>query len=140
MPRRTLTHYVIVRADLPIGFLAAQVVHAAGESSPGRLPEGTNAVVLAVPNEAALRAMAERLAAASVAHVVVHEPDAPWNGQMTAIGLFPVSNRGRLRPILSALPLLGKAPRCPDCVNSTSGYCYEHNGGLRKEAPLRTAD
>jgi peptidyl-tRNA hydrolase len=108
MPRRTLTHYVIVRADLPIGFLAAQVVHAAGESSPGRLPEGTNAVVLAVPNEAALRAMAERLAAASVAHVVVHEPDAPWNGQMTAIGLFPVSNRGRLRPMLSALPLLGK--------------------------------
>lgn len=100
------THYVVVRADLPLGFLAAQVVHAAGESSPGKLPEGTNAVVLAVPDEAALRQLAARLTAAGAEHVLICEPDAPWSGAATAIGLAPVADRARLRALLSSLPLL----------------------------------
>lgn len=104
----SLTHYVVVRSDLPLGFLAAQVVHAAGESSLARVPIGTNAVVLAVPDEPALLAIAARLEAAGVAHTLIREPDAPWHGAATAIGIEPVSDRSTLRPLLSSLPLLGK--------------------------------
>lgn len=42
---------------LPRGLLAAQVVHAAGESSPGDLPEGTHAVVLAAEDQQHLRVL-----------------------------------------------------------------------------------
>ena len=96
----------MVRSDLPVGFLAAQVVHAAGESSPGNLDPGTNAVVLAVASEPELIAVAERLRNAAVPHVAVCEPDAPWNGAMTAIGVAPVRDRAPLKRILAKLPLL----------------------------------
>jgi peptidyl-tRNA hydrolase len=97
-----------VRQDLPLGFLAAQVTHAAGESSPGGLKPGTNAVVLAVRSEAELAALDRRLAQEGVEHVTICEPDPPWNGALTALGLPPTADRGRLRPFLSSLPLLGK--------------------------------
>jgi peptidyl-tRNA hydrolase PTH2 len=96
---------VVCRDDLPRGFQAAQICHAAGESSPGNLPAGTNAVVLAVPNEAALHALAERLRSAGVDFVPVYEPDPPWNGQLTAIGFRP-TRREVLRRYLSSLPKL----------------------------------
>lgn len=126
-----LTHYVLVRSDLPLGFLASQVVHAAGESSPGNLPHSTNAVVLEVPDEPTLREYSARLERAGVAHVLIHEPDSPWNGQATAIGLAPVADRRPLRAVLSSLPLLGKERPCASCA-VVGGLCYEHNGGLRK--------
>lgn len=100
---------MIVRADLPLGFLAAQAVHAAGESSPGNLPRATNAVVLAVKDEAALAALARRLALAGIAHVVIDEPDPPYLGQLTAIGLVPTADRALVKPLLSSLPLLKEA-------------------------------
>jgi peptidyl-tRNA hydrolase len=125
-----LTHYVIVRSDLPLGFLASQVCHAAGESSPGNLPHSTNAVVLAVPDESTLREYSARLERAGVEHRLICEPDAPWLGQATAIGLAPVADRRPLRAILSSLPLLGKPRPCADCADA-GGLCYEHNGGLR---------
>lgn len=96
---------MVCRDDLPKGFLAAQLVHAAGESSPGDLPEGTNAVVLAVPNEAALHAVAARLRSAGVDFVAIHEPDPPWNGQLTALGLRP-TRKEAVQKQLSSLPLL----------------------------------
>lgn len=102
------THYVIVRRDLPIGFLAAQVVHAAGESSNGKILAGTNAVVLSASDESELRAIGRALNLAGVPNVQIHEPDAPYCGQMTAIGVCPVTDRRVVKPILSALPLLGK--------------------------------
>lgn len=98
-------HYVITRTDLPLGFMAAQIVHAAGETAGGPIPPETNAIVLAVPDEASLRAIAERLTAKGLPHHLVSEPDAPWNGQATAIGI-PVGARNYLRPYLSDLPLL----------------------------------
>ncbi len=125
-----LTHYVIVRSDLPLGFLVSQAVHAAGESSPGNLPHSTNAVVLAVPDETTLREYHARLERAGVAHVLVCEPDAPWNGQATAIGLAPVADRRPLRAVLSSLPLLGKERPCADC-RAVGGLCYACNGGRR---------
>lgn len=98
----------MVRRDLPLGFLAAQVVHAAGESSPGNLSEGTNAVVLEVAGEPELLELAGQLAAAGVGHRLICEPDPPWLGQATAIGLDPVADRAPLRALLRGLPLLGK--------------------------------
>ena len=76
-----LTHYVIVRADLPLGLLAAQVTHAAGESSPGNLPENTHAVVLGVGPER-LEDVRSRLARHRVPHRVIVEDAAPWTGQI----------------------------------------------------------
>lgn len=98
----------MVRSDLPLGFLAAQIVHAAGESSPGNLTTGTNAVVLSVPDEPALHLLKRRLQGAGVPHVSVFEPDEPWCGSMTAIGLAPVADRRQVRRLLEDLPLLGK--------------------------------
>jgi peptidyl-tRNA hydrolase len=99
-----LTHYIIVNPDLPRGILAAQVTHAAGESSPGSLPEGTNAVVLAAkPLE--LQALEVRLKAAGVPHTAIREPDPPYNGELLAIGLVPAA-RSLVRSYVSSLPLL----------------------------------
>lgn len=80
--------------------------HAAGESSPGDLPPGTNVVLLAVPDEAALEQLARRLARAGVAHVRCAEPDAPWCGQLMSIGLAP-GRKEVLRRHVGGLPLLG---------------------------------
>jgi hypothetical protein len=84
-------------------------VHAAGESSPGNIPNNTNAVVLSVPDEPSLRQLERQLSAGGVPHVAVHEPDAPWDGAMTAIGFVPVSDRSALKRFLSKFPLLGQA-------------------------------
>lgn len=121
-----LTHYVVVRRDLPLGVMAAQLVHAAGESFfklsfPGSsvqsaaAPQGqaeaagstpapgatldvsqTIAVVLGARNEAKLLKLERELVAAGVPHVAVREPDAPWNGQLMSIGAVP-GNKEALR-------------------------------------------
>ena len=96
---------MIVRRDLPLGVLAAQLVHAAGESSPGTLDAGTFAVVLAVPDEAALIREARRLGAAGVVYKAIREPDGPWNNALMALGLSPAP-RSHLRRHLANLPLL----------------------------------
>lgn len=109
-----LTHYVVVRGDLPRGLLAAQVTHAAGESSPGKLPAGTHAVVLtASPDE--LLALQERLSAAGVPHVIIRdrhvhlvagEKLVPYGEEEPmAIGLEPAP-RSLVRRHVSSLPLL----------------------------------
>lgn len=81
-------------------------MHAAGESAQGPLPSGTNAVVLKVDSETDLTRLHDRLTQADIPHTSIHEPDAPWNGQMTAIGLAPLVDRARVRPILRNLQLL----------------------------------
>jgi peptidyl-tRNA hydrolase len=99
-----LVHYVVVRTDLPAGVAAAQLVHAAGESSPGNLGAGTFAVVLAVPDEAALMKVADRLRAAGMPFTLIFESDAPWSGQLMAIGARPAC-RSVMRKVLSSIPL-----------------------------------
>ena len=138
-----------------MGFLAAHVCHAAGESSPGNLSPGTNAVILAARSEAELAALEYKLAQAGIPHVSIREPDSPWDGALTAIGLVPTTDRRKLKPFLSSLPLLGfrstvasdrqgasvdqstedvNSRRCPDC-EAAGGLCYTHNGGLRRATP-----
>lgn len=81
------------------------IVHAAGESSPGNLPDGTFAVVLAVPDEASIENVARDLRSRGVRLVEVREPDPPWGNQLMALGLLP-ERKEDLRRHLSTLPLL----------------------------------
>jgi len=109
-----------VRRDLPLGDLAAQLVHAAGESASlyrpsvegsdklaenSGLPDDTHAVVLAVEGEDELVALSARLERAGVPHKLIREPDAPFNGAATALGIVPCLRRP-LRRFLSRYPLL----------------------------------
>jgi hypothetical protein len=100
-----VTHYCVIRADLPVGIMAAMLIHAAGESSPGDLPPDTYAIALCVPDEAAMLDLERRLVALGVAHVAVREPDDPWSGQLMALGLRP-ARRSAIGRALSSLPLL----------------------------------
>ena len=84
---------------------AANLVHAAGESSPGDLPSGTIAVALVVPDEASLWRAAHALRSAHVAHVPIIESNGPYAGQLPAVGVRPGRKEDVGRP-LSALPLL----------------------------------
>ncbi len=101
-----LMHYCIVRADLPLGVLAAMLIHAAGESSPGGLPSGTHAVALAAEDEDHLLKIERRLVFSRIDHTAIREPSAPYNGALMAIGLPPMSKALQPGP-LKRLPLLG---------------------------------
>lgn len=65
-------------------------------------------MVLAAPSETVLALLERRLQRAGLAHVAIREPDAPWNGALTAIGLVPVEDRAEAKRFLSSLPLYGK--------------------------------
>lgn len=95
-----LCHYIIVRADLPRGLQSAMIVHAAGESVPETVPEGTYAVVLAVANERALVRAADNLRRRGVAYHLVFEED-----EAMAIGLRP-GRKEELRRHVSQFALL----------------------------------
>lgn len=81
------------------------LVHAAGESSPGTLSDGTFAIALAVAGEAELKAVQDRLSKHGVQFNAIREPDAPYCGQLMAIGIRPL-RRSRIRRLLSDVPLL----------------------------------
>lgn len=96
---------MIVRADLPKGLQAAQIIHAAGESSPGNLPAGTHAVCLAVPGEKELWALERIRRHAGLKFSAIIESDSPWTAQLMAIGCAP-ARKEDVRRFLSSLPLL----------------------------------
>jgi len=100
-----LTHYCITRRDLSAGLQAANLIHAAGESSPGNLPDTTYAVALTVPDEPALRSLARKLALAGVRHCAIIESEGSHAGQLMAIGCAP-AERSHLKKHLSSYPLL----------------------------------
>lgn len=101
-----LYHYCVVRRDLPHGVQIAQVVHAAGESSPGSLPEDTHAVALHARDEAQLQKIELSLLEAGISFRAIREPDAPWSGALMAIGLSPIPRTPQLRQLLGKLPLV----------------------------------
>lgn len=86
----TLYHYGITRSDIPRITRCVQLFHAAGESSPGKLSSGTFARCLQVDNEHELRELGWQLFQAGIQIKMVFEPDAPWNGQLMAIGVEPI--------------------------------------------------
>ena len=81
----------------------AQTAHAASEAS-GHPP--TIVVALAVPDENALRRVAEALGAASLTHALVIEDAGKYAGQAMAIGINPSTDRQAIRKVTSALPLV----------------------------------
>ena len=92
-----------MRSDLPRGVLAAQVVHAAGESGPAK--PGTYAVVLGAPSSEALGALSERLDRFSIKHHKVVEAEGEYAGCLLAIGI-PPQPKARIKKALSSVPLL----------------------------------
>jgi hypothetical protein len=106
-----LHHYVIVREDLPLGTLAAQMIHAAGESVSDPVPKGTHAVALMARSEQDLERIERGLQDNDVPHVAVREPDEPWCGALMAIGIRPMpATNPNLRRAVKRLPLLKERP------------------------------
>ncbi len=95
-----ITHYCIVRADLPFGLQAANLIHAANESTPRRMLPGTIAVALNARNADHLAELADQLACAGIAFHIVEECD----GERMAIGIEPTTDRDKVRKVLSRLP------------------------------------
>jgi peptidyl-tRNA hydrolase len=107
-----LRHYILLRRDLPPGVMLAQTTHAAGESAARwsleakrSLPADTHAVVLAVPDERSLLELEQKLITRNIPHCAIREPDAPWNGQLMAIGLWP-ADRKTVKRVVSNYPLV----------------------------------
>lgn len=50
--------------------------------------------------------MAKRLWDSQVPHKLICEPDSPYDGQAMAIGLFPTTDRERVRRLTSSLRLV----------------------------------
>lgn len=96
-----------MRADIPTGSQIAQILHAAGESTPTRVPSGTVAVALAARDEAHIRDLDAKLTAAGIPHTLIVE----CSGEAMAIGCEPTTDRDRIRRVLSMLPLVGRRPR-----------------------------
>lgn len=100
-----IAHYCITRADIPAGLQAAQLIHAAGESSPGNLPTHTYAIALTCADEKSLSDLSFELFKLGIRHHRIIENDAPYEGQLMAIGIPPQPRRN-IRKHLYRLPLL----------------------------------
>lgn len=156
---QALTHYVVVRRDLPFGVVLAMLTHAAGESffrygqrptfrgssvkerpaasvneadgrsevevlpaepipgspvasssdegerGPSLGPSTTHpiatAVVLGARSESKLLRLERLLLQHGVPHVAVREPDAPWSGQLMAVGLEPTADLEAVRDLVN---------------------------------------
>lgn len=61
--------------------------------SPGSMIDRTVVVILGARNELKLKKLQQRLLQFEVPHVSITEPDAPWNGQLMALGLVPTDKR-----------------------------------------------
>lgn len=97
-----LSHYILIRRDLAPGLQLAYCVHASGESVSRRVPAGTRAVVLGVPDEGALKVYGDALVHDEIEHTPIVE-----NGELFSIGLAPSADTGRIQRLLSSLPLAG---------------------------------
>lgn len=81
------------------------LVHAAAASSRGTT-HGTHAVVLHAPGEEALRALSAQLAKEGVLHSAFRESDAPYHGQLMAVGIEPLGDRRTVRRFLKGFSLV----------------------------------
>lgn len=83
------------------GVLACQAAHAAAESIRS-LPVSDQTVVCALVAEesAQLEALAARLAEAGIEHAIIREPDPPYSGAATAVGIAPM-DRAQVREFVA---------------------------------------
>lgn len=100
----TLYHYAVVRNDIPKGVQMAQILHAAGESSPGNLLSGTIAVALAAKDESELLLLENKLILAKFNEFkAIREPDR--NNELMAIGFVPCFKE-KIKKFISNFPLV----------------------------------
>ena len=97
-----MTHYCIVKSGLSKGLMAAMIIHAAGESSSGNLPEETRAVALEA-DEGRLQFLAQQLEVAEIDHRRIEE-----DGELFAIGIRPMDGDAlrAVKRATSSLPLI----------------------------------
>lgn len=62
--------------------------------------------MLAVCSESHLLDIEKKLSLAGIAHVLIREVDPPYEGQATAIGIVPLTDRGIVKKIVGKLKLL----------------------------------
>lgn len=123
-----LTHYCVVRSDLPFGAQAAQLIHAAGQSVTEPAAEGTYAIALHAKDETELYRLTAKLELGGIKHTPIRESDAPYAGQLMAIGI-PPQDRAKLKPFLSSYPLVKyNAPVAQS--DRASGVMTQKAGGL----------
>jgi len=67
---------------------------------------GTHVVVLSARDKKHLLKIERQLTNYQIKHHSIREPDSPWNGELMAIGLYPTSDRGSLKPVTKKLKLL----------------------------------
>lgn len=95
--------YIVVKDSNQRGVIACQAAHAAGESMALRngsadwTPSDVNIVLLVAKDSAALEDLGRALEGASLPHVVIREPDPPYNGVATAVGIAPTRDRESVR-------------------------------------------
>lgn len=98
-------HFILVRSDLPVGVMGAQITHAAGESAGIRPPPpNCHAVVLAA-KEAELHRLEKVLRKEGIQIAAIYEDDPPFEGMLLAIGVAPCQKEASRW--LRHLPLLG---------------------------------
>lgn len=102
-----LYHYILVRKDLPFAVQMVNVAHAAGESVvEAPIPSTTRAVILHVADEKELLKYVEIIKQKNFSHVLIKEPDEPYNGAAMALGLTPSNRRNALRRVFYHLKLV----------------------------------
>ena len=93
-----------MRPDLSRGILGVQILHSAGESSPGNLPSGTYGVLLSAEVDT-LCQLEQKLLNNKIPHTAIRETMGVYAGQLMAIGVVP-GRRSKLRRYFSSVPLL----------------------------------
>lgn len=63
-------------------------------------------VMLVAKDSNSLEELAERLTAAGIPRVVIREPDEPYNGVATAVGVSPTTNRASVQEHLASFKVL----------------------------------
>jgi peptidyl-tRNA hydrolase len=86
---------------MKLGNLCAQLAHAAGQSGSGHY-----CIILAAKSESHLLKIENQLKINNIEHAAIREPDPPFNGSITAIGLFPIHDRKSVSQITKKLRLL----------------------------------
>ena len=87
--------------------VACQAAHAAGESlRDGPAPSDTHVVALVAESSADLEACSRSLTEAGIHHVLITEPDEPYFGAATALGIEPTKDRDRVRPHVAHFKVL----------------------------------
>jgi hypothetical protein len=96
------TQYIVLHRSCKVpGIAAAQASHAATEclrTLP--VPSDTSVCVLVAECENDLVSLSERLTAAGIHHVLIREPDPPYNGAAVAVGVEP-QDRSVVQPFVA---------------------------------------